>query len=253
MPGLVEGKVAIVTGAASGIGQATAALFASEGAKVAVVDLDGAGAERTAASIRADGGEAISIEADVTDEAMVEAMVATTTDRLGPLDAAHNNAGVSHPPHPFHETDAARFAQMTAVNLTAVFLCMKHELRAMLDHGGGVIVNTSSGSGVIGYPGLAAYTATKHGVLGLTKVAALEYATRGIRVNAVCPGTVDTPMMQRFIGGNAEIEAAMKATIPSGTFARPVDIAEAVVWMCSDRAAMVCGESMFVDGASVCR
>jgi NAD(P)-dependent dehydrogenase (short-subunit alcohol dehydrogenase family) len=250
---LVEGKVAIVTGAASGIGQASAELFAKEGAKVVVADFDLAGAKETVKRIESEGGEAIAFEVDVTDEAMVRAMVEAAVGTFGRLDAAHNNAGISHPPHPFHETELSRFEQMMSINSTGVFLCMKHELDVMQGQRSGVIVNTSSGSGIIGYPGLAAYTASKHAVIGMTKVAALEYARQGVRINSVCPGTVDTPMMQKFIGGNAEIEAAMKATIPIGEFARPIEIAEAVVWMCSDRASMVSGESMLVDGASVCR
>ena len=250
---LMDGKVALVTGSGSGIGRASAELFAAEGARVTVADYDRAGAEETVARIRAAGGEAIAVEADVSSEPDVARMVAATVDAFGRLDAAHNNAGISHPPHPFQDTELSRWDQMMSINATGVFLCMKHELKVMVAAESGVIVNTSSGSGIIGYPGLAAYTVAKHAVIGLTKVAALEFARQGIRVNAVCPGTVDTPMMQRFIGGNADIEAAMKATIPSGEFASPFDIAEAVVWLCSGRARMVSGESMLVDGASVCR
>lgn len=253
MPGLMTGKVTLVTGAGSGIGRASAELFALEGARVVVADVDPDGAAETVARITGAGGTAMAVTADVADEPQVEAMVGAAVEAYGRLDAAHNNAGISIPSEPFHETDITRWQRMLDVNLTGVFLCMKHELAVMVPQGSGAIVNTSSGAGIIGFPGLTAYTATKHGVLGLTKVAAIEYARQRIRVNAVCPGVVDTPMMQRFIGGNPEMEAAMKATIPTGEFGRPSEIAEAVVWLCSDRASLVSGESMLVDFASVAR
>jgi NAD(P)-dependent dehydrogenase (short-subunit alcohol dehydrogenase family) len=180
-------------------------------------------------------------------------MVAAAVARFGGLDCAHNNAGITQAPTALHEITDEAWNTMIAVDLTSVFLCLRHEARYMLEHGGGAIVNTSSGAGIIGYPGLAPYVAAKHGVLGLTKTAALEYAKSGIRVNAVCPGSTNTPMMQGFINGDPAIEAAMKATVPTGELGRPEQLAEAVVWMCSDRASWVSGESMLVDGASVCR
>ena len=253
MSGIVEGKVALVTGAGSGIGRATALVFAREGATVMVADRDADGAKETVELVGAAGGTADCHQVDVTDDAQVRDMVAATVARFGTLDCAHNNAGITQAPTPLHEITVEAWNTMIAVDLTSVFLCLRHEARYMLEHGGGAIVNTSSGAGIIGYPGLAPYVSAKHGVLGLTKTAALEYAKSGIRVNALCPGSTDTPMMQGFINGDPVIEAAMKATVPMGELGRPEQLAEAVVWMCSDRASWVSGESMLVDGASVCR
>jgi NAD(P)-dependent dehydrogenase (short-subunit alcohol dehydrogenase family) len=189
----------------------------------------------------------------VTDEADVERMVAFAVEVFGRLDCAHNNAGLSGVASALVDFPLEEWNRVLAINLTGVFLCMKHELRQMVSQGGGAIVNTSSGAGVIGFPGLPHYVASKHAVLGLTKTAALEYARRGIRVNAVCPGSTDTPMMRGFIGGDPEVERQMKATSPTGELARPDQIAEAVVWLCSDAASFVNGESMLVDGGAVCR
>ena len=248
-----DGEVALVTGAGGGIGAATARLFAAEGARVVVVDIDPAGAEGTAAAILADGGEAVGLAVDVTDEAQVEAAVATAVERWGRLDCAHNNAGTSGTPAAFTDLSLHDWDAVVRLNLTGVFLCMKHELRVMAPAGRGAIVNTSSGAGVIGFPSLPHYVASKHGVLGLTKTAAQEYARSGIRVNAICPGTTDTPMMQAFIGGDPGIEKMMKRTVPTGELGRPEQVAEAVVWLCSDRASFVNGDTMLVDGGTVCR
>jgi len=253
MSGLVEGKIALVTGAAGGIGRATAQAFAREGASVMVADRNIDGAKETVELIGAAGGTAESFEVDVTDDAQARDMVAATLARFGRLDCAHNNAGISRPPALVHELEPAAWHEMIAINLTSLFLCMRHEVPPMLEQGGGAIVNTSSGAGIVGYPGLSSYVAAKHGVLGLTKTAALEYVKAGIRVNAICPGTTDTPMIRAFIGDDPVLEEAMKATVPTGDFGRPEQLAEAVVWLCSDRASWVSGESMLVDGASVCR
>ena len=253
MSGMVDGKVALVTGAGSGIGRATALVFAREGASVLVADRDADGGKETVELVGAAGGTADFHQVDVTDDAQVRDMVAAAVARFGGLDCAHNNAGITQAPTPLHEITDEAWNSMIAIDLTSVFLCLRHEARYMLEHGGGAIVNTSSGAGIIGYPGLAPYVSAKHGVLGLTKTAALEYAKSGIRVNALCPGSTDTPMMQGFINGDPAIEAAMKATVPTGELGRPEQLAEAVVWMCSDRASWVSGESMLVDGASVCR
>ena len=254
--GLAEDKVALVTGAGGGIGRATAELFAREGARgVLVVDLKEDGGEETVERIRKDGGEARYLRADVTDEAEVERMVRTAVDTWGRLDCAHNNAGTSGVGGPFTEFSLEEFNRVIAINLTAVFLCMKHELRQMVaqDPKGGAIVNTSSGAGIIGFPSLPHYVASKHGVLGLTKTAAQEFARDEIRVNAICPGATDTPMMRGFIGDNQAIEDAMKATVPQGELGQAAWLAESVVWLCSDRAAWVNGESMLVDGGTICR
>ena len=248
-----DGEVALVTGAGGGIGAATARLFAAEGARVLVVDIDAAGADATAAGIVADGGAAVGLGADVTDEAQVEAAVATALERWGRLDCAHNNAGTSGTPAAFTDLSLQDWDAVVRLNLTGVFLCMKHELRVMAPAGRGAIVNTSSGAGVIGFPSLPHYVASKHGVLGLTKTAAQEYARSGVRVNAICPGTTDTPMMQAFIGGDPGVEKMMKRTVPTGELGRPEQVAEAVVWLCSDRASFVNGDTLLVDGGTVCR
>lgn len=248
-----DGEVALVTGAGGGIGAATAVLFAAEGARVVVVDIDAAGAEATAARIEAAGGEAVARAADVTDESQVAAAVADAVDRWGRLDCAHNNAGTSGQPSAFTDLSLDDWNRVVALNLTGVFLCMKHELRVMAPAGRGAIVNTSSGAGIIGFPSLPHYVASKHGVLGLTKTAAQEYVRQGVRVNAICPGTTDTPMMQAFIGGDPGIEKMMRRSVPTGEMGRPEQIAEAVVWLCSERASFVNGESMLVDGGTLCR
>lgn len=248
-----DDEVALVTGAAGGIGRATAVLFAAEGARVAVVDVDRAGVDATVALIESAGGEAVPVVADVTDEDQVAAAVKAAVDAFGRLDCAHNNAGTSGRPVPFTDLTLEDWNRVVSLNLTGVFLCLKHELAVMAAAGRGAIVNTSSGAGVIGFPGLPHYVASKHGVLGLTKTAAQEYVRSGIRVNAICPGTTDTPMMQAFIGGDAAMEKMMRRTVPTGEMGRPEQVAEAVVWLCSDRASFVNGESMLVDGGTVCR
>ena len=251
--GLVDNKVAMITGAGSGIGEAVARLMAAEGARVAVVDRSIADAQRVADAIIAEGGTATAHHCDVTDEAQVAATVAAVVDAHGGLHIAHNNAGMSGMPVSFSELSIDDWSTMIATNLTSVFLCMKHELAHMAANGGGSIVNTSSGAGVVAAPGLPHYTAAKHGVLGLTKCAAGEYAARGVRVNAVLPGTTRTPMIEGFIGGNAAIEKMVTRGIGRGTMGLPSEIAEAVVWLSSDRASFVNGDSMLVDGATVCR
>jgi NAD(P)-dependent dehydrogenase (short-subunit alcohol dehydrogenase family) len=252
-PGLVEGKTALVTGAASGIGRATALLFASEGGRVLVCDSDDAGGRETAARISAAGGKARFAHADVTSEPEVEAAVAAALEAFGRLDCAVNCAGVSGAGGPLHEIDLAGWSRTLAVNLTGVFLCMKHEIAAMVRQGEGAIVNISSGAGFIAVPGLGPYCATKHAVLGLTKTAAVENARTGVRVNAVCPGSTDTPMLRASISNLPGMEKMVLASQPGGRFGRPEEIAEAAVWLCSHRASFVSGESMLVDAASVAR
>lgn len=251
--GLVEGKVALVTGAGSGIGEASAKLFAAEGATVAVADLDGDNASRVAADIAAAGGTATAFKIDVTDEQAVKAMVADIVAAHGRLDAAHNNAGISGAPSGFADLSLDDWNRMININLTSVFICMKYELAAMVESGGGAIVNTSSGAGVVAAPGMPHYTAAKHGVLGLTKCGAQEYARRNIRVNAVLPGSTRTPMIEAFMAASPEIEPMITRSVGRGRLGTPDEIAQAAVWLCSDRASFVNGDSMLVDGATVCR
>lgn len=236
--GLVEGRVALVTGAASGIGAATVEALEREGAVVVGADLAG---------FAGDG------PVDVTDEAQVEALVARVVAEHGRLDCAVNNAGITGAGGPVESLSLEDWLRTLTVNLTGVFLCLKHEIRAMRKAGRGAIVNLSSGAGVIGVPYLAPYAASKHGVLGLTKTAALENAASGIRVNAICPGSVDTPMLRGFMQGSPEAERMILRGQPGGRLGRPEEIAEAAVWLCSDRASFVTGESMLVDGGAVAR
>ena len=253
MAGLVEGKVALVTGAGSGIGRASACALAREGARVLVSDIDASGGETTCEQIRSEGGEARFQHADVTREADVERLVAHCLETFGSLDCAHNNAGIAGGMGALHEIDLEAFERTLRVNLTGVFLCMKHEIPVMASAGAGAIVNSASGSGLIATPGLSPYCASKHGILGLTKTAAVENAKSGVRINAVLPGSTQTPMLEASLGLGSEIEKMIRANQPGGRFGQPEEIAEAVVWLCSDRASFVSGESMLVDGAAVAR
>lgn len=250
--GLVEGKVALVTGAARGIGRATARLFAREGARVVLGDRLEEG-EAVAEAIRRGGGEAVFVRADVTREPEVEALVGEAVERFGRLDCAHNNAGITGGMGPVQDLRLEDFERTLRVNLLGVFLCLKHELRVMQRQGAGAVVNTSSGSGLIATPGLAPYCASKHGVLGLTKTAALENARTGVRVNAVLPGSIDTPMLRAAMDSSPGMEKLIRGSIPSGRLGTPEEVAEAVVWLCSDRASLVSGASLLVDGATVNR
>ena len=243
-----EGKVALVTGAAGGIGRATARLFAARGATVAVADIDLAGAEETTKLIETDGGESIAVQVDVADAGSVEAMVRSTVDAFGRLDVAHNNAGVMGANSPIDEMSDDVWRRGIDIMLSGVFYCMKHEIPAMLAGGGGAIVNTSSGAGLIGVPGHANYVAAKHGVIGLTKAAALENITRGIRINAIAPGTARSRMVDEWLDGSAEAEAQVAGLHPIGRIAEPEEIAEAVVWLASDAASFVVGTTVAVDG-----
>jgi len=251
--GLVAGKVALVTGAGSGIGRATALAFAREGARVVVSDLDETAGKTVADEIARAGGDARAVACDVTDEAQVEALVRAALDAFGRLDCAHNNAGGPGQGGRMHEIPTQEWNAILALNLTSVFLCMKHEIPVMARQGGGAIVNTASGAGLVAVPLLAHYAAAKHGVLGLTKTAAIENARTGVRVNAVCPGSVETPALRAHMAKDPAIAKGILATQPGGRLGRPEEIAESVVWLCSERASFVTGESFVVDGGAVAR
>jgi NAD(P)-dependent dehydrogenase (short-subunit alcohol dehydrogenase family) len=251
MAGRVAGKVALVTGGSSGIGRATAQIFAREGAKVVVADVGVESGEETVRLIQAAGGEAVFIKTDVAQAADVEAMVKKAVDTYGRLDCAFNNAGIEGVVKPTVEYGEADWDRVLAINLKGVWLCMKYELQHMLKQGSGAIVNTASVAGLVGLSGFSAYVAAKHGVNGLTKTAALEYAKAGIRVNAVCPGAIRTPMFERGVRDNPGIEEQVVAMEPIGRMAAPAEVGEAVVWLCSDAASFVTGLPMAVDGGWV--
>jgi NAD(P)-dependent dehydrogenase (short-subunit alcohol dehydrogenase family) len=246
--GEFDGQVALVTGAASGIGRASARLFAEAGAKVVVADIDRPMAEETAALVTAAGGEAVAVEVDVADATSVKAMVDATIERFGRLDIAHNNAGIMGAGADIIDMDDAVWQRGIDVMLTGVFLCMKHEIPHMISQGKGAVVNTSSGAGLIGFPGQANYVAAKHGVIGLTRSAALEYITRGVRINAICPGTARSRMVDEWMDGSAEAEAEVAALHPIGRIAEPEEIARAALWLASDASSFVVGVALPVDG-----
>ncbi|MEV0810718.1 SDR family oxidoreductase [Micromonospora sp. NPDC050200] len=243
-----EDKVAFVTGAASGIGRATALAFARAGASVTAADVSEPGVQETARMIKELGGRALAARCDVTSSQDVHAALAQTVETFGRLDVAFNNAGVEQPVTPTADITEHEWDRTVAINLRGVFLCMKHEIPLLLQHGGGAIVNTSSGAGVVGIAGQAAYTAAKHGVVGLTRSAALDYARSGIRINAVCPGIIATEMMDRFTGGTPEGRDRVIAQEPIGRMGTADEIAAAVLWLCSDAAAFVIGHAMVIDG-----
>ncbi|WP_250007519.1 glucose 1-dehydrogenase [Actinoplanes sp. M2I2] len=248
MTGDFTGRVAFITGAGSGIGRATALAFAAQGAAVAVSGNAEKDVHETARLIEDQGGQALPLLCDVTRSDDVAAAVAATVRQFGRLDFAFNNAGIEQPVAPLHEISDDQWDRIIDINLRGVFYGMKHQIPALLATGGGAIVNTSSGAGVIGIAGQSAYAASKHAVIGLTKAAALDYAAAGVRINAVCPGIIETPMMDRFSGGTEEGRQRVIAQEPVGRMGRPEEIASAVLWLCSDLGAFAVGHALVVDG-----
>jgi len=251
-PGDLEDRVALVTGGGSGIGRATALVLAARGASVVVADVDEAGANETAQLLGANASVAV-IRSDVSDPDSVEQMVSFAVERFGTLDIACNVAGVSGRPQPFIDHSLAEWQHVIDVDLTGVFLCMQHELRQMIAQGRGAIVNVSSGAGVVAAPGQPQYTAAKHGVLGLTKQAAQEYARSGIRVNAVLPGQTETAPMRAYLDAQPDHGERMLRGLPAGRMATPAEIADSIVWLCSDASSYVNGVSLLVDGGLIAR
>lgn len=244
----LEGKIGLVTGGTSGIGRETAVLFAQSGAKVVIAGRREKEGQETIELVRAAGGDGLFVKTDVSRASEVEALVQKTVEKFGRLDVAFNNAGIEGVWSPIVRQSEEDFDRTININLKGVWLCLKYEIRQMLRQGsGGAIVNMASVLGLVGSAGVAAYSASKHGVIGLTQTAALENAKAGIRVNAVCPGFVETPMSDRTL----RVPAVQKHVVschPIGRLGKPLEVAEAVVWMCSDRASFMTGQSLVLDG-----
>jgi len=248
-----RGQVALVTGAGSGMGRDTVQAFAAAGAAVVLADIDDDAVRAATDELTVAGDQALGVTCDVSDEDQVAALIERTVDTFGRLDMAFNNAGIMISPSDAADEPAENFDRVTAINLRGVWTCMKHELRVMREQGSGAVVNCSSLGGLVGLPGRASYRATKHGVIGLTKSAALEYAPRGIRINAVCPGTIETPMVTDMIAkGELDVPEA-KANQPIGRLGRGGEIAAAVLWLCSPGASFVLGVALPVDGGYTAR
>jgi len=246
-----NGKVALVTGAASGIGRATAKLYATRGAKVVVSDIDSLDGEATVKQIQDAGGQAIFVSADVSNSTQVQALVQAAIDEYGRLDYACNNAGMSGDAAFIADMPEEQFDRAIAVMLKGVFLCMKYQIPHMLKQGKGAIVNTSSGAGLIGFPGQCGYVSAKHAVVGLTKTAALEYIQKGIRINCICPGSTHSKIVSDWLGNEPEKEAEIAALHPIGRLAEPEEIAESVIWLSSDAASYMVGHALAIDGGYV--
>ena len=247
----MQGKVALITGSGSGIGRATAFAFAEKGVKVVVSDINAESGEEVVQLIRNNGGEAVFIKADVAQDDEVKALVDGAVAAFGRLDFGINNAGIGGTQQLLHETELATWNKIVDVNLTGTFNCMKHEIRHMLAQGGGAIVNVSSIAGLRGTPKLYPYVASKHGVTGLTKVAALDYSAQGIRVNSVHPGAIRTEALARYIEAVPPAGEAIAALHPIGRIGESKEVADAIVWLCSDDAAFVTGHTMAVDGGAM--
>lgn len=247
---LLTDKITFITGAASGIGEACARLFIEEGASVVVTDIDDASGESLATEL---GDKASFMRCDVSSEDQVAGAIAAVVARHGRLDCAVNNAGITGTPSSIDSMKLEDWQQVLNVNLNSVFICLKHELKQMQRQARGAIVNIASGAGLIAVPNMAGYCASKHGVLGLSKTAAAENINNGIRVNAVLPGSIRTPMLEQTLALGAEVEKMILASVPCGRFGTPGEIAQNVAWLCSDRASYVSGEAMSVDYATICR
>jgi NAD(P)-dependent dehydrogenase (short-subunit alcohol dehydrogenase family) len=243
-----QGKVALVTGSTSGIGRAAAVAYAREGANVVVAGRRVAAGEETVRLVRAQGREALFVATDVAQEAQVKNLIGRTLEQFGRLDFAFNNAGIEQAPTPFLEQKVETYDEVMDVNVKGVWLSMRHEIPAMLKSGGGAIVNTSSALGVTALPGIEVYAASKHAVIGLTKSAAVEFGKQGIRINAVLPAAIETDMFRRFVAGSDENQAAVSAMHPIGRIGTPEEIADAVIWLSSDKSSFVIGHSLLVDG-----
>jgi NAD(P)-dependent dehydrogenase (short-subunit alcohol dehydrogenase family) len=243
-----KGKVALITGAGAGMGLAAAQAFAAEGAAVVLADVNENAAQSAAAQLISAGHQALALRCNVAEEAQVKAMVEKTVSAFGRLDAAFNNAGVQSPATDIADTTSQEFERVNGINLRGVWSCMKYELMQMREQGSGAIVNNSSIGGLIGLPGRAIYHAAKHGVLGLTKSAAIEYAAKGIRINAVCPGTIETPMVEAMLKNEPEAMQEILKQQPIGRLGRPEEIAAAVLWLCSPASSFVIGHALVVDG-----
>lgn len=246
-------KVALVTGAGTGIGLAAAKAFAEAGASVAIADLSETAARAAADKLNESGHAAIAIQCDVADEDSVAAMISQVISSFGRLDAAYNNAGIQIAIKEMADVSNEEYERVMSVNLRGVWNCMKHELKYMREHGGGAIVNCSSIGGLVGNPGLAAYHATKYGVLGMTQSAAIEYASRGININAVCPGTIDTSMVSAMVEKEPALMSEINGAIPIGRIGKPEEVAAAVLWLCSPAASFVVGHALVVDGGYTAR
>jgi len=247
----LSNKVALVTGSGRGLGRACAQIFAREGAKVVVVDLDPRNGEETVGMIEQAGGEAIFVEADIARSSDVQRMVGAAVDRFGGLDCAINNAVCNINRHPLADIDEEEWDRALAVNFTGVFLCMKYEIRAMLERGGGAIVNVGSGNEHSAKPGLSWYLGAKQGIYGMTRIAALDYATQGIRVNAIGPGSMWTPALREQAAANPRHVEMLQSYTPLRRIAEPEEVAEAAVWLCTPQASYVLGHTLVADGGAV--
>lgn len=249
----LEGKVAVITGAAAGIGRAAAQVFAAQGARLILADIDAEGGEETVTLVEKAGGNAVFLPTDVTVPDQVEAMVAAAVEHFGRLDCAFNNAGLDGESRPLAESTEENWHKVIGVNLTGVYLCLRAEIRQMAEQGGGAVVNTSSIAGVVGVNmGLSAYTAAKHGAVGITKAAALEYADRNIRVNVICPGAVRTRMLDHAIRSGALSDEQARGLQPLGRLGTPQEIAHTAAWLCSDQASFITGVVLPADGGATC-